>query len=242
MVAPNPTGVYWASAANPGHGVCSFAIAASSGSILLRENEDEWALERSQCIQGQHEAVAVDWLGTNVVLKGCREGAIRLWDTRSGAESAEPRIQHTSAINHTRSIDENFIVVAGLQNELCTYDIRYAKRASPAHATQPYDRFPAYRNNALNHLSIGLDLHRNLVAAATDDGRVQIFDVKKGVELECRIKNLGANAACVRFVDEQRSGNGLKLMVAAGPRIDGWAFEGPGDRDIHDRDTAHYCT
>lgn len=95
-----------------------------------------------------------------------------------------------------------------------------------------------------NHLSIGLDVHRNLVAAATDDRRVQIFDVKKGVELESAIKSLVENAACVRFVDEQSSGNGLKLMVAAGASIDGWAFEGPQgleERGFFDRDKAHYC-
>ena len=75
-----------------------------------------------------------------------------------------------------------------------------------------------------SHHSIGLDVHRNLVAAATDDGRVQIFDVKKGMELKSGIKNLCANAACVRFVDEQRSMDGLKVMVAAGPVIEEWSF------------------
>ena len=85
-----------------------------------------------------------------------------------------------------------------------------------------------------NHLSIGLDVRHNLVAAATDDKRVQIFDVKKGVELGCGIKSLGANAPCVRFVDEESSGDGLKLMVAVGPRINAWAFEGPGERGVND--------
>lgn len=92
-----------------------------------------------------------------------------------------------------------------------------------------------------NHLSVGLDVHRNLVAAATDDKRVQIFDVKNGVELASGMKNLAVNAACVKFVDEQRSGNGLKLMVAAGPKIEGWAFEGSGKDTIDDADETHYC-
>ena len=234
-----PTGINWACAANPCHDVCSFAIAASNGSLLLREDEDEWTLGQSQSSEGLREAVAVDWLCPNVVLKGCRLGEVRLWDTRSHSMSTEPRIQHPIAINHVRSIDANLIVVAGLQNEvslgpfapctfgltiqLCTYDLRYSKRASSIHATQPYDRFPTYRNNVSNHLSVGLDVHRNLVAAATDDRRVQIFDVKKGAELVSGIKNLSGNAACVRFVDEQKSGDGLKLMVAAGESIDAWA-------------------
>ena len=51
--------------------------------------------------------MTVDWLGPNVVLKGCREQrGMRLWDTRVGAESTEPRIQHSSNIIHVRSIDE----------------------------------------------------------------------------------------------------------------------------------------
>lgn len=118
MMALHPRGVYWASAANPRPDVCSFAIAASNGSLLLHENEGVWILERSQCIHGQREAVAIDWLCPNVVLKGCREGAVRLWDTRSRAESTEPRIQHPININHVRSIDANLVVVAGLYNEV----------------------------------------------------------------------------------------------------------------------------
>ena len=72
-----------------------------------------------------------------------------------------------------------------------------------------------------SHPSVGLDLHCNMIAAATDDSRVQILAVKGDVGLAAGIKNHGVNAACVRFVDEQRSGNGLKLMVAAAPKIDG---------------------
>ena len=251
-MAPNPAGIYWASAANPRHDMCAFAIAASNGSVLLHESEGQWNLQRSQCAEGQKEAVAIDWLSPSVILKGCREGAVRLWDTRSRAESSEPRIQHPIAITHVRSINDTFVVVAGLQHQvsnesfmqgvaglivqLCTYDLRFANRANPDQATQYYDWFPTYRNNVLSHHSIGLDVHTNLVAAATDDRRVQIFDVKQGVELKSGIKTFGANAACVRFVDEQRSGVGLKLMVAAGPKIDEWAFEGSREKCLFDED------
>ena len=41
-----------------------------------------------------------------------------LWDTRRRAESIELRIQHSIAVNHVRSISENLVVVAGLQNEV----------------------------------------------------------------------------------------------------------------------------
>ena len=74
------------------------------------------------------------------------------------------------------------------------------------------------------------------MAAATDYRRVQTPDVKNGVELMFGGRNICENAACVRFVDEQRSGNGLKLITAAGPRIDGWTLEAPGEKDVFDSD------
>lgn len=88
----------------------------------------------------------------------------------------------------------------------------------------------------LSHTSIGLDVHNNLVTTATDDRRVQIFDVKQGVELKFGIKPFGANAACVRIVNEQRPGDVLNLMMTAGPYIDEWAFEGSREKCLFDED------
>ena len=110
--------MYWASTANPCQGLCSFAVAASNGGAILQENQGGWSSEGSQSIHGLREVVAVDWLGPSVVLKGGSEGEVRLWDTRSRVESTEPRLQHPTAINHVRSIDENFVIIAGLQNEV----------------------------------------------------------------------------------------------------------------------------
>lgn len=118
MMWANPKVTYWTSAANRRLGVCNFAIAASYGSVLLRKNGGPWILERSPSIYGLREAVAVDWLSSDVVFKGHRDGAVRLWDTRCRPESREPRIQHSITINHVRSINENLVVVAGLQNEV----------------------------------------------------------------------------------------------------------------------------
>ena len=74
-------------------------------------------------------------------------------------------------------------------------------------------------------MSTGLDVHHNLLAATTDNRTVQIFDVKKGVELASNIKDLDNNAGCVKFVDDEDSRHGLKLIVAAGDRIESWSFE-----------------
>ena len=118
VIRINPGVRCWASAANPRQDICSFAVAASDGTYLVSENEGRYTLQHNVRYQGMAEAVAVDWLGPNVILKGDRDGGVRLFDIRSGAENWEPRIQHTIAVSHVRSIDENLIVVASVQNEV----------------------------------------------------------------------------------------------------------------------------
>lgn len=109
---------YWASAANPYSGVASFAIAASNGSLLISQSQARWCADIGDRYSGAPEVMAVDWLSPNVVIKGCKDGGVRLWDTRSGGESRESRIQHPSQINHARRVDENTIVVAGLESQV----------------------------------------------------------------------------------------------------------------------------
>ena len=229
-------GEYWASSANPCHDICIFAVASTGGTSIFKEAQGKW-YELSTT--PNRDTVALDWLNPNVVIKGRRFGAVKLWDIRNFAENAGPRIRHPTNITHVRRIDENMIAVAGMQHtvrrvppiqctarltlQLRTYDLRYAK---PGRAAQCYDWFPTYRNALSIPLSTGLDVHQNIVAAVTDDRKVQIFDIRKGVELSSGISNDFENYTSVRFVDEQASGEALKLMVATGPRIEWWSFGG----------------
>lgn len=115
---------YWASAANPFSQATSFAIAASCGAIILNEsqsgNQSWWKREFGErFLHPDTPAVmSVDWLSPHVVIKGCIDGGVRLWDIRSRGESRESRIQHPSQINHARRVDENTIVVAGLESQV----------------------------------------------------------------------------------------------------------------------------
>ena len=80
------------------------------------------------------------------------------------------------------------------------------KRINLDQATQYYHRFPTNRKSTASKSAIGFDVNDNLVAAATDNRSLQILDVKKLVEVDEGTKRLEKNAACVRFVDEERSG------------------------------------
>lgn len=110
---------HWASAANPYSEVASFAIAASNGSLVISQSQARWLVQIGDRYSGAPEVMAVDWLSPKVLIKGCKDGGVRLWDTRSfEGESRESRIQHPSQINHARRVDENTIVVAGLESQV----------------------------------------------------------------------------------------------------------------------------
>ena len=96
-----------------------FAIAASNGSFLAAAEDDgRWHHTQSRDFLDRTEAVAVDWLSRDVVIRGYKPGTVKLWDVRINAENTEPRIRHRRPLNHVKRIDDNVIVVAGLRNEV----------------------------------------------------------------------------------------------------------------------------
>ena len=185
------------------------------------------------------ETMAVDWLSPNVMINNSKDGGLRLWDIRGGRERRERRIQHPSQINHARKIDENIIVVAGLESQvricvavhyqtcsllkLCTYDLRFQSAlATPDQVTRPYNQFPAYKSHDIGHLAAGFDVHGDLAAAVTDDGRVLMWDVKRDIELKqsaWRTVISTRDAIRLQFADGGNSDKGLRLLIAAGQGI-----------------------
>ncbi len=95
-----------------------FAIAASNGTLIAYEANGRWHHTLSRDSPGQTEAVAVDWFSRAVVLRGFKQGTVKLWDLRINAVSTEPRIQHHHPVNHVKRVDDNIIVVAGLENKV----------------------------------------------------------------------------------------------------------------------------
>lgn len=125
------------------------------------------------------------------------------------------------------------IVVAGIGNQLSTYDLRfltspYSSQSSAP--TKPYLNFQGYRNRDLNGIAVGFDVKGYLIAAGTDDGRVQLFDGGTGRELQTGTagrlgrEKLAGTARCVKLVDGADQGQEIRLCVAAGPNIDEWAW------------------
>lgn len=69
------------------------------------------------------DVLALEWMSYTTVALGCRDGTIRLYDTRSGGSSHV--LTHPYPISQLkRADDESRIICSGLQDTLFLYDIR----------------------------------------------------------------------------------------------------------------------
>ena len=86
--------------------------------------------------------------------------------------------------------------------------------------------FSSYMNRSSCDLRLGFDVYQNIIAAATDDARVQVFDANDGTELQLRpsIRTpLPRQACCLRLADGNHT-KGLRLFVPAGETVEEWAW------------------
>lgn len=265
----------WASAASPLVSPTMFAIGDSRGTLLLSltGNGADLSGQRECCGNKKPaETLAVDFWKPNHVLSGMRSGKVRLWDTRS--KGTNIRFQHPSCISNIRSIDDNKVLVAGLAAKMAIYDTRFTKGYPQSHQdgdiepSLPLQTFPSYRSGSSFYPRLGFDVHleMGLIASATEDKRLQIFNWKRSKQeitlgtngnAHCNVldtdttesphidfhrhisrsfrsdvdtqrgnpdSTLDGPIRCVKFVEDERRGDGLKLLVANGTRIDEWAW------------------
>ena len=154
VVTHNPNVVYSASSAKPYPGVTSFAIAASNGALIINANSAHWSIEIGEQNPDAPKVIAVDWLSEKVVIKGCQDGAVRLWDIRSRGESR--RFQHPSQINHARRIDDNTIVVAGLESQVRIFITARPKSANSDLSSYALTIRVQTQNHCVNSHSTGI--------------------------------------------------------------------------------------
>lgn len=236
-IRPQTNTTFWASSSRPDPTISDFAIATTCGTVIVAESQSSWTFDRIQTFKYEDpdaspEVLAVDWLDTNVLLNGCRDGTVRLWDARTcGASGTSWRVKHQSCINHVRRLDANRIVAAGLERQMAAYDLRYIRPKSDLAngVTRPYVEFPGYSNKELNGIGVGFDVCGNLVAAGTDEGGVQIFDGASGREVTVGMggdmgKDLGGPASCLRFVDTEQRRDGRRLFVEGARGIEQWTW------------------
>ncbi|KAL9607206.1 MAG: hypothetical protein Q9167_007858 [Letrouitia subvulpina] len=174
------------------------------------------------------DTLSVDYQDRNVIMSGYRNSLVRLWDTRSRASTV--RLRSPCSVAHVRAMTGHRIAVAGLRNTLCVYDLRFTKEHREGVVTDPFLTFSEHKNLSTLRPQLGFDVHQNLVAAATDDKSFYIFDTVSGQVLPIGGSyewsgSLEGLARCIKFVDDDGGwGDGLRLLVAHGGRIDEWAW------------------
>ena len=179
------------------------------------------------------EVLAIDWQNINVVLNGCRDKTVRLWDIRiGGLEGTSLRLRHPSTINHVRKLNENAIIVAGMERQLCSYDLRFLPNIATSHGvghTRPFTTFPEYQTRELQAFSAGFDVYDDVVAAGVAEGSehygVQLFDAKSGRQMNAPVRNEfpgGAQPRCVKFVGGSHLWPAPSLMYSSGNVIQEW--------------------
>ena len=115
-----------------------------------------------------------------------------------------------------------------------TYDLRFSSPSELSeHPTDPWLSYPAYRNSAFPNLGLDLSKQLGLIAAATEDRRVVLHDVRTGevVEDSFSRKVCKAPVQCLSFISETGEldgvGDGRSLMVANGNVVEEWGWRRP---------------
>ncbi|KAH8677435.1 hypothetical protein BX600DRAFT_430783 [Xylariales sp. PMI_506] len=180
-------------------------VVGSNRGVLLWDNRGEltqnfnWLAPKSKpthrypLLTDIFDLAFQDGHSTNI-LAGGRAGNIILGDTRTQAHQWRA-FRHISSVTHLKSINEFHVLVSGLRDVMCTYDLRMIKEQSgevsdspraprKSCVVQPILRFPDYKNGA--QINIGLDVDRDIgiVAAAHEDGKVAIYSLRSGHRLK----------------------------------------------------------
>lgn len=188
----------------------------------------------------------------SVILGGARNGRITFLDVRvkrGQYQHLNKIIRHPSVVSKIKQLNENIIVVAGLNSTLCNYDLRFiqtrsrdkawqnwTQRPGPAvrHAevSNPVLVYPEHSNGPYMDLGFDIDPEAGIVAAVQDDyfSTLKIFSADTGHVLQALNPQfqLPANdiamVKAVRFLQDCDGGHMKSLWVAKGTRMVRYAW------------------
>ncbi|KJZ77774.1 hypothetical protein HIM_02951 [Hirsutella minnesotensis 3608] len=166
----------------------------------------------------------------NILLAGGRQPRLWITDLRT-PESEWNHVRHASSIAHLRSINTHQILVAGLENTMALYDMRFFGRR--ANGAKPLLTFPGYRNAA--HFQTGWDVSTELgvVAAAHDDGTVKLFSLRSGRTLRSQSLDRIRTTTPIKAMMFQQMPREKtpSLFIGEGPSLKKYTFGTPNFDD-----------
>ena len=155
----------------------------------------------------------------HVLLAGKRSGKIGLIDLRVKGGGSEG-IRHSSSVAKVAQVGENSVVVSGLQDKMCVYDLRFMKEKWKYQATRPVVRMWGHRNETRHDVDLAVDRSTGLVAASQVEGGggLRVFDAQSGTEVAYMAGGQpeGEYVRQVRFVERDK---GVGVWVSRGAEI-----------------------
>ncbi|OBT71929.1 hypothetical protein VF21_09027 [Pseudogymnoascus sp. 05NY08] len=201
-----------------------FAVACDDRPIFLLDASLNEAPSPSS--SGESSTLALTFLAESphVLLAGKRSGKVPLIDLRVEG-GGRGGIRHASSVARVAQVGENSVVVGGLQDKMCVYDLRFLKEKWRKEATRPVVRMWGHRNETRHDVDLAVDRGTGLVAAAQVEGGggVRVFDVQSGIEVGYVAGGQpeGDYMRQVRFVERDK---GVGLWVSRGDKIFEYGF------------------
>ncbi|KAI9852041.1 MAG: hypothetical protein M1838_002010 [Thelocarpon superellum] len=234
----------WTSACAPSGG--SIGIGTDQGIIMVEERDSgvpagsrspdstpplaDW---HTRSLHTASDVLALDWLSATCLVAGQRNGCVDLFDTRvpPALQSSNPvlAVRHPSAVAHVRVVRDQRLVVSGLKNSLCMYDLRFLHPPSPSKtfpnatkAIRKYEHANEYRLGS----GFDVDVDLGIIAAAQDDMTVQLFGLETGDKLASAVSAtpFGGYPQAVHFSQDPHGLRPPALLVGVENRVHQFAW------------------
>ena len=187
---PSRSDYVWDSDADSDSAQPTIAAATSKGIYYLKMTTTGTYDSDETKTTSKSDVLAVRWLSPKLLLGGCRNGNVLLYDQR--VEKDVQALYHPSGVVRLRVVDEHRVVVAGMEDQLHTYDLRYLStvpaeprplRPANIRRTVPYISYSAYRNSSYCFLGFDASSSLGLIAAATEDKKIKMLELWTGKEI-----------------------------------------------------------
>ncbi|CAO2648679.1 Nn.00g079460.m01.CDS01 [Neocucurbitaria sp. VM-36] len=114
------------------------AVAASNSMLIFTRSPTGTWDSQTAVRYLNSDILALDWISYTTIALGCRDGKIRLHDTRSGGSSHI--LTHPYPISKLKRADNDTrLICSGLQDSLFLYDIRSPRFSRPSSSSQSYN-------------------------------------------------------------------------------------------------------